>query len=84
MFSIVFSIIFITPILLWRLIRRKPIFPKGEKLKSPNILYMGAVLFGGVGLLLILYGMPYFGSFFIIIMIAYVFGLVFYSKGWRG
>jgi len=83
-FSIVLSIIYVTPVIIWRLVRRKPIIHKAEKLKSPNIFFIGVALFGGFGLFSFIYGMPYFGTAFFVFMIAYVIGLIAYRKGWRG
>lgn len=83
-FSILFSLCIIVPIILWRLIKKKPVIPKGKKLQSPFILYFGIVLFGGFASASFIIGMPYFGSAFMIFMSAYVIGLIAYSKGWRG
>lgn len=83
-FSIAISLFIIVPIILWRLIRKKPVFPRGEKLRSPKILYAGIGLFGSFGAISFITGTPYFGAAFLIIMCAYVIGLIAYRKGWRG
>jgi hypothetical protein len=83
-FSILFSLCIIIPIIVWRLIRRKPIVPKGEKLKSPSMLYAGITFFGGFAIVSFVINRPYFGSAFTIFMTAYLIGLLAYRKGWRG
>jgi hypothetical protein len=83
-FSIFLSLCIIIPILVWRLIRKKPVVPKDDKLKSPSMLYAGIALFGGFAIVSFVINRPYFGSAFTIFMTAYVIGLLAYRKGWRG
>jgi glucan phosphoethanolaminetransferase (alkaline phosphatase superfamily) len=83
-FSILLSLCIIIPIIVWRLIRRKPVVPKGKKLKSPIMLYAGITFFGGFAVVSFIINRPYYGSAFSIFMAAYVIGLLAYRKGWRG
>ena len=83
-FSLLLSFCIIIPIIIWRLIRRRPVVPKNEKLKSPSMLYAGIVLFGGFVVVSFIINRPYFGSAFTIFMTAYVIGLLADRKGWRG
>lgn len=78
--STLFSLCIIVPIIFWRLIKKRPVIPKGEKLQSPFILYLGIALFGGFAAASFIKGMPYFGSSFMIFMSAYVIGLIAYRK----
>lgn len=82
--SIVISVIIVLPVIFWRIIRKKPIIPKGEKIESPNIFYIGIAVFGGFGILAFITGMPYHGIVILIFMCAYLAGLYAYKKGWRG
>ena len=60
--SLVVSLTITVPIILWRLIRRKFILPKGKRLNSPNVFYAGIVLFGSFAALSFFTHRPYFGS----------------------
>ena len=43
--SIVVAIIFLIPIIIWRLIRGKTIYHGARKLDSPTVLYVGIIFF---------------------------------------
>jgi hypothetical protein len=83
-FGLAGGIIFSLPFVIWRLIRKQPIIPRGNKLKSPMILYTGIAVFGGFALLSFSNGRPYFGAIFVLFVLAYIIGLVAYKRGWRG
>lgn len=70
--SIAFSIVIIIFTIIWRLIRKKPVFPKAEKLKSPNLLYVGVFLFGGFG-----FFFNYHGDAILWISIPYFYGRIY-------
>ena len=82
--SIVVSIIIIIPVILWRIIKKRPILPKGEKFQSPKIFYFGILLFGCFGVFSFVAGMSYLGSFILLIMFVFIGGLIAHKKGWRG
>ena len=75
--SLAVGLLIVLPIIVWRAIRREPLLPKGKKIKSSRILYFGAILFGGFAIISFFIGRPYFGSAFLLMLFAYVFGLVY-------
>jgi hypothetical protein len=79
--SLIVSLIIIVPVIIWRILRRKPILPKGEKFESPAPFYIGIILFGGFALAAFLTSMPYFGSAILLMLLAFVIGLIAYKKG---
>ena len=81
-FSVVFSIIAVLSIIIWRVIHRKPIIQKNGKIESPNIFYFGIVFFGGSSILAFITEMPYHGIALLIFLCAYIAGLHAYKKGW--
>ena len=83
-FGLVGGIVFVTPVIIWRAIRGQPIFPKGKKLDSPKIFYIGIALFGGFAIMSFITGSLFFGPFFLLILLAYVWGLIAFKRGWRG
>ena len=82
--SIVVAIIFLIPIIIWRLIRGKTIYHGARKLDSPIVLYVGIIFFSGFGLLAFATGKPYYGSVFLLFMVLFIIGLIAYQHGWRG
>jgi len=82
--SLAVSLAITVPIILWRLIRRKPIPPKGKRLNSPNVFYAGIVLFGSFAALSFFTERPYFGSAILLGMVLFIWGLIAYKRGWRG
>lgn len=70
-------------VVVWRAFRRAPLFPKGKRIKSPRIFYFGTILFGGFAIFSYFFGRPYFGSAFLLIFFAYVFGLIAYIRSKR-
>jgi hypothetical protein len=82
--SLIVSFIIVVPIILWRFIKRKPVLPKGKKIESPKIFYIGILLFGCFALAAFLTSMPYFGSAFLLMLLTCVCGLVAHKRGWRG
>lgn len=78
------GLVFSVPVIAWRAFRRQPLFPKGKKLDSPKILYLGVAFFGVMATISFIAGMPFFGSFFLLILSAYAWGLIAYKRGWRG
>ena len=82
--SLAFSILIIAPVIIWRIVRKKPIIPKGYKFESPKIFYAGILVFGIFSVLSFLTGTPYHGIVLFIFMSLYIIGLIAYNKGWRG
>jgi len=82
--SLAVSAVIIIPIILWRLIRRKPLVSNRTKLNSPNVFYFGIVFFGGFAILSFFTGRPYFGSAILMFMVLFIWGLIAYKRGWRG
>lgn len=82
--SLILSAIIIVPVIIWRVIRRKPILPKGEKIESPTLFYIGITVFCGFALLAFIINMPYFGSAIMLMLLAFVCGLIAFKRGWRG
>lgn len=78
--SLVVSLIFIVPVIIWRAIRRRPFFPKGKKIESANTLYLGTFLFGIFTVISFYTGRPYYGSAILIVFLSFVFGLVVFKK----
>ena len=83
-FGLAGGIIFSLPFIIWRLIRRQSIIPRGNKLKSSISLYTGVAVFGGLALMSFSKGRPYFGTIFLLFVVAYILGLIAYKRGWRG
>lgn len=78
--SLLVSLIFIVPVIIWRVIRRKTLFPKGKKIKSAKIFYLGIILFGIFAAISFYSGRPYFGSAILLILLAFIFGLIAFKK----
>ena len=72
--------------LVWRIIRRRPLFSLSErtKLDSPGILYVGICLFGLFGLAAFMKGMIVYAVLFLMFMLGFVAALVAFRRGWRG
>lgn len=71
---------FLIPNILWRLIKKKPIFPKSKKLESPKILYAGIAFFGGFAIFSFFDGFSIIASTFLLLMLVYVWYLIAYKK----
>jgi hypothetical protein len=82
--SLIVSFVIIVPVMIWRLLTRKPLLPKGKKIESPTLFYIGIIFFGGFTLATFSTNMPYFGSTFLLMLLACIGGLIAYKKGWRG
>jgi hypothetical protein len=80
------GMLFNLPVIVYRLIKKQPIIPKGkkEKLQSPRILYAGVALFGGMAVFSFMNGLRYFALAFVLFSCAYDIGLIAYRRGWRG
>lgn len=70
----------------WRVIRRRPVFPLGErkKLDSPGILYVGIGLFGVFGLAAFMMSRQVYGVLFLLFTLGLVVALIAFKRGWRG
>jgi len=81
---IVFAVLFLIPIILWRLIRGKAIYQGKKKFNSPVVFYVGMILFGSFGLLAFTLGSLIYGLVLLVFMCLFIIGLVAYQQGWRG
>lgn len=81
--GLIIGVIFVVPVVIWRLIRRKPILPykQPERMESSIPIFTGILMFGGFCLGSFLTGKIYFGSAFFILFLAFVFPLIAYKKG---
>jgi hypothetical protein len=79
--SLIVSFIIVVPVIIWRILKRKPLLPKGEKMESPTPFYIGIILFGGLALASFLTSTPYFGTALLLMSLACVFGLIAFKKG---
>jgi hypothetical protein len=70
-------------ILLWRFIRRRPLLQikKDERIESPGMLYIGAILCGISSLGFFSSGMPYSGIFLFLVVVFFGLGIVAQKKG---
>jgi hypothetical protein len=70
-------------ILLWRIIRRRPLLQikKDERIESPGMFYVGIILFGISSLGGFLTGRPYSGIFLFLMLISSILGLIAQKKG---
>ena len=82
--SLIVSIILVLPVVVWRMIKRRPLVPEGSKIESPAIFYVGTVLLGGLAIIAFIYKMKYFGALFLIMLLIPISGIVAFKKGWRG
>jgi len=78
--GIVGGLTFLIPAILWRLIRKKPLFPKGKKLDSPKIFYAGIAVFGGFAIFCFLTGTPLLAVASLLGMLVYIRGLIVYKR----
>ncbi len=80
------SVLYGLPVIIYRLIKKRPIIPKGkkEKLQSPRILYAGIASFGGMAIFTFMNGLKYFALVFVFFSCIYALGLIAYRRGWRG
>jgi len=78
--SLLVSLVFIAPVIIWRAIRRKPLFPKGKKIESAKIFYFGIILFGVFASILFYTGKPYFGSAILLVFLVFIIGLIAFKK----
>jgi hypothetical protein len=72
------------PIILKRYRAKEAIIPKAKKFKSSKIFYLGVLFFSGFAAVSFYIGKPAFGSLFTLFALAYLVGLIAYSRGWRG
>jgi len=82
--SIVFALLFLIPIILWRLIRGKTIYQGKKKFDSPVVFYAGMIIFGSFGVLAFAIGSLIYGFALLVFMCLFIIGLVAYQQGWRG
>ena len=82
--SIVIAVLFLIPIILWRLIRGKAIYQGKKKFDSPVVFYVGMILFGSFGALAFAMGNLIYGLALLVLMCLFIIGLVAYQQGWRG
>jgi hypothetical protein len=70
-------------ILLWRIIRRRPLLQinKDEKIKSPAMFYVGIILFGTFSLDSFITGSPYSGIFLFLMLISCILIIIAQKKG---
>ncbi len=78
--GIIVGLAFLIPTILWRLIRKKPLFPKGKKLESPKMLYFGIALLGGFTIISIFTGTPLFALASLIFMLLGIRALIVYKR----
>ncbi len=78
--GIIVGLAFLIPAILWRLIRKKPIFPKGQKLESPKMLYFGIALFGGFAIISFFIGAPLFSLASLIFVLLGIRALIVYKR----
>ena len=79
--SLIVSFVIVVPVLIWRLLKRKPLLPKSEKLESPALFYVGILFFAGFAIAAFFTSMPYFGSAFVLMLLACICCLIAYRKG---
>ena len=82
--SIVIAMLFLIPIILWRLIRGKAIYQGKKKFDSPVVFYVGMIVFGSFGVLAFAIGSLIYGLALLLFMCLFIIGLVAYQQGWRG
>jgi len=82
--SIVIAVLFLVPIILWRLVRGKVIYQGKKKFGSPVVFYVGMILFGSLGALSFAIGNLIYGLALLVFMCLFIIGLVAYQQGWRG
>lgn len=83
--GLAFSVISILMAIIWRFIRRKPIFLKGEQIESKTFYtYIGieTLIFMFLCIACFIKWMPYFGTSFFLFIVLEIFGLFSYKKGW--
>lgn len=78
--SLLVSFIFIIPVIIWRSVRKKPLFPKGKKIESVRIFYLGIILFGVFAAFSFYTGRPYFGSAILLIFLSFILGLIVFKR----
>jgi len=66
--------------ILWHLRKKKPFFPKGKKLKSPNMLYAGIVFFASFAMFSFFTSTPFFAIVFLLLMLIYIWCLIVYKR----
>ncbi len=69
-------------IMLWRLVRRRPIVPQARTLNSPGLFYAGIALFGALAIMSFAMKRPLFGSFLSLGFALSVLGLIAFRRGW--
>jgi hypothetical protein len=77
------ALICVVSILLWRIIRRKPLLQinKDERIESPAMFYVGIMILGTSSLYSFITGRPYSGIFLFLMLIFCILGLIAQKKG---
>jgi len=78
------ALVICVPAIVWRLIRRRPIVPRGRTRNSPGVFYAGIAVFGALAIMSFVMNRPLFGSFLSLGLALSVLGLIAFRRGWRG
>lgn len=78
--GVVVGLAFLIPTILWRFIRKKPLFKKDKKLESPKVFYAGIAFFGGFAIFSFLTGTPLFAFVFLLFMLLGIRALIVYKR----
>jgi hypothetical protein len=80
--GLIIGVVFVVPVIIWRLIRRKPLLPyRGEKIESSIPLFLELFICGGFCLVSLFMNKPYSGLVFFLFFLAFGLALFYYKKG---
>lgn len=83
-FSIVVALAIVVPIVLWRILNKRPILSEPtSKKETPQVVVLGIGLFALIAVVCFLSGMPYFGITFVLILVIGLIGYLCYKKRFR-
>ena len=85
-FSLIFALIIVVPVILWRAIRGKPLLNPRKKVKFKSLIIFYLAIFFSIALSIVAFfkNMPFHALFLLIVTALYLIGLFAYKKGWRG
>jgi len=71
-------------VMVWRILRRRPVFPlaRKSKIESPGIFYAGIGLFGLFALACLIKGLVVFGVVFLLFTLGNMAALAAFRRGW--
>ncbi len=81
--GIVGGLVFLVPTILWRLIRKKPIFPKDKKYEVSKTLFVSIVFIGGFAIFCFYTGTPLLAVVALLFMCLCIRALIVYKRNER-